>query len=138
MCCTLCRIVRKADHGRRKKVSTQHEQESFNWDDLESIGLGEMGMTIGELYDMTPRQFQNKREGFQRMVEHEVKLIWETTRWNAAINIAPHTKKKVKPRDLMFFPWEQKSATKKKHRAASFEEVKNAIKGVFGDVETTN
>jgi hypothetical protein len=102
---------------------------------LESIGLGEMGLTIGELYDMTPRQFQNKRQGFQRIIEHEMQTKWETTRWLAAVTIAPHTKRKLRPRDLIAFPWENK---KKVHRAASFEEVKQAIKQVFGDGETTN
>lgn len=94
-----------------------------------------MGMTVGELYDMTPRQFQNKREGFRRMIDHNGQLMWETTRWNAAITIAPHTKKRMKPRDLIAFPWENK---KRVHRAASFDEVKQAINKVFGNGETTN
>jgi hypothetical protein len=102
---------------------------------LESIGLGEMGMTVDELYDMTPRQFQNKRKGFQRVIEHNVQTIWETTRWNAAITIAPHTKKRLKPRDLIAFPWETK---KRIHHAATFEEVKQGINKVFGNGETTN
>lgn len=135
----MCRVFRGIvcqTYGRnRKKVNAQHEAESFDWDDLESIGLGEMGLTIGELYDMTPRQFQNKRKGFQRIIEHEMQTKWETTRWLAAITIAPHTKKKLKPRDLIAFPWETK---KRVHRAATFEEVQQAIKQVFGDGETTN
>jgi hypothetical protein len=94
-----------------------------------------MGLTIGELYDMTPRQFQNKRKGFQRIIEHEMQTKWETTRWLAAITIAPHTKKRLKPRDLIAFPWETK---KRIHHAATFEEVQQAIKQVFGDGETTN
>lgn len=91
--------------------------------------MGEMGMTIGQLYDMTPRQFQNKRLGFQRTIEQESRVQWETTRWLAAVTIAPHTKKRIKPRDLILFPWENK---RKKHKAATFEEVKEAIKKVFG------
>jgi len=97
---------------------------------LESIGLGEMGMTVDELYDMTPRQFQNKRKGFQRVFERNIQTIWESTRWNAAVTIAPHTKKRLKPRDLIAFPWESE---KRIHRAATFEEVQQAIKQVFGN-----
>ena len=130
------RIVCQASGRKRKKVNTQREAESFTWDDLESIGLGEMGMTVGELYDMTPRQFQNKRQGFQRVVDHNVQLIWESTRWNAAINIAPHTKKRMKPRDLIAFPWENKK--NRVRRVFTREEVMADIKKVFGDGKTTN
>jgi len=134
MCRVFRGIVRQAKR-RRKKVNAHPESQSFDWDDLESIGLGEMGMTVDELYDMTPRQFQNKRKGFQRVIEHNVQTIWETTRWNAAITIAPHTKKRLKPRDLIAFPWETK---KRIHHAATFEEVKQGINKVFGNGETTN
>lgn len=87
-------------------------------------------MTVSELYDLEPRQFQNKREGFNRVVEHDVQTRWEATRWMAAVVIAPHTKHKMKPRDLMTFPWENK---KRVHRAASFDEVKEAVSKVFGN-----
>jgi hypothetical protein len=60
---------------------------------------------------------------------------WETSRWMAAVVIAPHTKKRMKPRDLIAFPWENK---KRVHRAATFDEVKQAINKVFGNGETTN
>lgn len=102
---------------------------------MESIGLGELGMTVGELYDMTPRQFYNKREGFRRIVEHETQTKWETSRWMAAVVIAPHTKKTMKPRDLITFPWENK---KRVHRAATFDEVKQGINKVFGNGKTSN
>jgi len=131
MCCAFRGIVYE-NNGRRirKKVDAHPESQSFDWDDLESIGLGEMGMTVDELYDMTPRQFQNKRKGFQRVFERNIQTIWESTRWNAAVTIAPHTKKRLKPRDLIAFPWESE---KRIHRAATFEEVQQAIKQVFGN-----
>jgi hypothetical protein len=94
-----------------------------------------MGMTVDELYNMTPRQFQNKREGFQRVAEYGMQTKWEISRWLAAVVIAPHTKKRLKPRDLIAFPWENK---KRVHRAATFDEVKQAINKVFGNGETTN
>jgi hypothetical protein len=95
---------------------------------LEAIGLGEMGLSVEELYNMTPRQFQNKVRGFQRQLEFTTQLMWETTRWQAAVNIAPHTKKKLGPKDLVIFPWDGKKAN---HKAATFEEVQEAIKKVF-------
>lgn len=92
--------------------------------------MGEMGMTIEELYNMTPRQFQNKREGYRRAVEGDMQTRWESVRWLAAVVIAPHIKKRLRPKDLMAFPWD---VGRVKHRAATFEEVKEAVKKVFGN-----
>lgn len=78
---------------------------------------------------MTPRQFQNKRDGFNRQLEYHTQLMWETTRWQAAVNIAPHTKKKIGPKDLAIFPWDGK---RKSLKAATYDEVQEAIKKVFG------
>jgi hypothetical protein len=87
-----------------------------------------MGMNVEEFYNMTPRQFYNKREGFQKQLDYKTQLVWETTRWQAAVNIAPHTKKKISPKELAIFPWDNKKRT---YRAATYEEVQNAIKKVF-------
>ena len=113
---------------RGKKVNTQ-APESLDWDALEAIGLGEMGMSVEEFYNMTPRQFHNKREGFQRHIQYHTELLWETTRWQAAVNVAPHTKRRISPKDLAVFPWDGR---KKVHKAASFEEVQKGINKVFG------
>ena len=65
-------------------------------------------MNVEEFYNMTPRQFYNKREGFQKQLDYKTQLVWETTRWQAAVNIAPHTKKKISPKELAIFPWDNK------------------------------
>lgn len=44
---------------------------------------------------------------------------WERIRWHASITINPHTKRTLKPTDLMKFPWEKNKATK----ALSKEEI---------------
>lgn len=93
--------------------------------------MGEMGLSVEEFYNMTPRQFHNKRDGFHRQLEYKTQLMWEVTRWQAAVNIAPHTKKRLGPRDLVQFPWDAKRSNKV-HRAASFEEVQEAVKKMFG------
>lgn len=88
-----------------------------------------MGMTVEEFYNITPRQFQNKREGFQKQMQYHTELLWETTRWQAAVNVAPHTKRKVSPKDLAAFPWDSR---KRVHKAATYEEVQEALIKVFG------
>ncbi len=121
--CILCKAEQRG-----KKVSTQ-ASESYTWDTLEAIGLGEMGMSVEEFYNMTPRQFQNKREGFHKHLQYHTELLWETTRWQAAVNVAPHTKKRISPKDLAVFPWDGR---KKVHKAATYDEVQKGIEKVFG------
>lgn len=85
-------------------------------------------MSVEEFYNITPRQFQNKREGFSRNMQYQTELLWEVTRWGASVNIAPHTKKRISPKDLAIFPWD---ARKRSYKARSFEEVQEAMKKVF-------
>ena len=55
--------------------------------------------------------------------------VWETKRWQEAVNVEPHTKRKVSPKDLVAFPWESR---KRVHKAATYEEVQEALIKVFG------
>lgn len=136
MCRSICCIFGKNDIG---KDDAQSVKEDFTFDDLESVGLGEMGLTLEELYSMTPRQFQNKREGFRRAFEQKAQLEWERVRWLAHVNVSPHTKQHLAPKDLVVFPWEAKNKRSNKvYKAATFAEVQEAIKKVFGDVKTAN
>lgn len=61
------------------------------------------------LYDLTFEQFGNAMAGHYREIEMAYKAEWERTRWLAAVTISPHTKKKVKPTDLIEFEWERKA-----------------------------
>jgi hypothetical protein len=56
---------------------------------------------------MTPRETWNICKGYRDRANRDIQTSWEQIRWLGAIVLNPHTKKQIKPRDLMVFPWEQ-------------------------------
>lgn len=76
------------------------------------IGLGQMGMSAGDFWGTTPREFFNKMEGF---FDHEMYLqrqAWERERWGVTVlfNIQVDPKHRVEPEKLLRFEWEKKTA----------------------------
>ena len=83
-------------------------------------------MTIDELYDLTPRSFSNKMIGYREREEMIMQNYWEQTRMIVHSCLAPHLKRKMKPRELMPFDWDDKNKVKKK--VASQEDIQAVIK----------
>ena len=46
--------------------------------------------------------------------QQQIQISWEQTRWIAAVLLQPHMKKgkRMKPTDLVKFPWEESKKTK--------------------------
>ena len=70
------------------------------------MGLGLLGLTPDDLYDLTFRQFGNAVRGRYKLQETQHRDAWERTRWQTALLLNVHTKKgaSLKPKDL---PWEE-------------------------------
>lgn len=102
------------------------DADEFTWDKLEQQGLGTLSMTIDELYDLTPRSFSNKMIGYSEREEMIMQNSWEQTRMIVHSCLSPHLKRKIKPRELMPFDWDNKNRIKKK--IASQEEIQEVIK----------
>ena len=66
-----------------------------------------------ELYDLTPRSFQNKLIGFKDYNEQVSQNDWEQTRLIVHSGIAPYSKQRLKPKDVLPFPWDHKYKVKK-------------------------
>lgn len=79
---------------------------------------------------MLPREFHNMSEGYSQKLEMQYRGDWERARWIASVVIAPHTKKRVAPKDLIRFPWEIKKAPR---QLWSRGEIIDAINKKFGD-----
>jgi len=60
---------------------------------------------------LTPREWTNLVTGFNERENRNQQNEWERTRWQTTILLNVHTKKTIKARDLIVFPWE---AQKKK------------------------
>lgn len=95
-----------------------------DFDDLEAFGCGEIGLTITEFYDITPREFDNIVRGYKRKAEFNYKDGWEKTRRLAFAVTAPYIPKKdnITLFDFMPLPWDP---DKEKKPERTPEQVKN-------------
>ena len=78
---------------------------------MEQIAFGYLGMNVGDFYDMLPREFWNKVEGFHELENMRQRSDWERTRWSTCLllNIQLPKNKSIKPTDLIRFEWEQEA-----------------------------
>ena len=80
----------------------------MTWDEIEEMGLGQLRLSPVLLYDLTFQEFGNAMAGLYKEIEARERSEWERTRWLASITINPHVKKRITPKDLATFPWEEK------------------------------
>lgn len=69
-----------------------------------------MGMSVEEFYEMIPKHFFNKMDGFFELEQLRDRSDWERTRWQTCylLNIHLPRGKQIKLKDLMQFEWENK------------------------------
>jgi len=70
---------------------------------------GEMQLPLKELYNYTPRQFQNYTIGFMESRDSKFKSDLYNTRWISYWAAIGFLKKGTKPEQLITFPWEEES-----------------------------
>lgn len=83
-------------------------------------------MSYDELYDLTPRSFNNKMVGWNEMFEFKSQDVWEQTRLLYHATLSPHLKKKESPQKLLPLPWDNKKP-KQKPKIASKEEIEKVL-----------
>tara|TARA_R110000824_G_scaffold21065_4_gene78814 strand:+ start:228 stop:533 length:306 start_codon:yes stop_codon:yes gene_type:complete len=88
---------------------------------LEQIAFGQLGMNVDDFYDMLPREFWNKIEGFHDLENMRQRSDWERTRWSTCLLLNIHLAKgkSIKPIDLIQFEWE------KDDNKIDFDDLKN-------------
>jgi len=66
-------------------------------------------MSVDEFYDMLPRYFFNKMDGFFELEQLRERGAWERTRWQTCylLNIHIERNKQIKLKDLIKFGWEK-------------------------------
>lgn len=84
----------------------------MTFDHLVEAGLGLLGLDPVSFYAMDIRDLLSAIRGRHRFEEMQERAKWERTRWLACVLSQPHTKKKLKPKDLGLFDWERKSGPK--------------------------
>jgi len=82
----------------------------MSFDQLESVAFGWLLMTPEQLDDFTPRELNNKLEGFEQLHQLRSRENWERSRMLASTLLTPHTKggKGVEPTKLWVFDWDKK------------------------------
>tara|TARA_R110002020_G_scaffold28401_6_gene90647 strand:- start:8079 stop:8354 length:276 start_codon:yes stop_codon:yes gene_type:complete len=78
-------------------------------------------MNVDDFYDMLPREFWNKVDGFYELENMRHRSDWERTRWSTCLllNIQMAKGKRLKPTDLIKFEWD------KEENKIDFEDLKN-------------
>ena len=68
-------------------------------------------MNVDDFYDMLPREFWNKVDGFYKLENMRQRSDWERTRWSTCLllNIQLPKNKSIKPTDLIRFEWEKEA-----------------------------
>tara|TARA_R100001244_G_scaffold132039_4_gene106670 strand:+ start:177 stop:470 length:294 start_codon:yes stop_codon:yes gene_type:complete len=72
-----------------------------------------LGLAYDELYSLTPRSFNNRLLGFSEHQEQINQNNWEQTRLIIHACLSPHSKKRLKPKDILPLPWDSKNSPKK-------------------------
>ena len=72
-------------------------------------------MGVDEFYNMLPRQFWNKVDGFYEFENIRQRSDWERTRWSTCmlLNIQLPKGKNLQPTDLISFHWDKEDVKKK-------------------------
>ena len=78
---------------------------------MEQIAFGQLGMNVDDFYDMLPREFWNKIDGFYKLENLRQRSDWERTRWSTCLllNIQLPKNKSIKPTALIKFEWEEEA-----------------------------
>ncbi len=98
----------------------------MDYDDLQVLGLGQMGMARWEFGFISPRAFYNKLKGFNQLRQGEFELVRMQT--VELLNVQMDKKHRITdPRKLWKFGWE------KDNKKATQADAERFIKRVDGD-----
>lgn len=74
--------------------------------------MGVLGMSFEDFCLLTPKECTAACTAYREESEAREKSAWERMRLLANISIQPHIKKKITPRKMLPFPWDNGSGKK--------------------------
>lgn len=82
--------------------------ESLTFDFIESLIVGEIGLSIVDFDSLTWQQVENVTTGYHRRRDADIRTSWEQARMVMWSNFVPHLSKgkTLKPSELMELPWD--------------------------------
>lgn len=69
--------------------------------------MGCMGMSMDDFCRCTPSEFRAAWDVWREMHGQRERGAWERTRTLALCTLQPHTSQRLRPEDIMTFPWEK-------------------------------
>ncbi len=92
---------------------------------LIALAVGQVGMPLADIFQLTLDELSAIYEAWAEAEEARNRTSWEQVRFLAHCSLMPYSKKRLKPEDVVCFPWEggQKKA-KGKPRRLSPEELR--------------
>lgn len=95
------------------------------------MAVGHVGMSLGDIYSMTPEELGLVIEAWQQMRTDESRQSWEQIRFLALCALMPYSKKRLKPTDIVVFEWEKETLERRANKTTR-EDVER-IMARFGD-----
>jgi len=84
------------------------------------IAMGCMGMSMDDFCRCTPSEFYEVYESWGDMRTMDERARWERARMQCLCSLQPYSKSRLRPQDIMQFPWE--TAGSEGRRASGSEE----------------
>lgn len=75
-------------------------------ENLLGIALGCIGLSLADFCVLTPDEWAEVYRNYREMLDEREKLEWERLRLLCAYTIQPHSRKKINPKKMMSFPWD--------------------------------
>lgn len=69
--------------------------------------MGCMGMSMDDFCRCIPSEFYATYEAWHEMQQQREQSRWERMRMQCLCSLQPYSKDKLKPQDVMQFPWEK-------------------------------
>jgi hypothetical protein len=86
---------------------------------------GMMGLSEEEMWDTSFRVLFSMFDGFMELQNRQYEAPFEASRLNAAVLLQPYSKKPIKPKSIMSFPWDVRD------RPKLTKDVINKLKQIF-------
>ena len=66
-------------------------------------------MSLCDFEQLTPDEWRATCKSWHASREEESRERWEQVRWLGTVSVQPHVRKRLSPRDLLHFPWDDKT-----------------------------
>lgn len=100
------------------------------------IAMGCLGMSIHDFERCTPFEFQSIFDAWSRRLEGAEHAEWDRIRYLCMCILQPYSKKKLRPMDVVVFPWERKTESQPVVLSKEEEEARyQAALKLYGFVE---